>query len=299
MALPRGRRSNQGCGCALAAVPGGPPPVAPEVLEFLIAQLRTEQAVEARGLAAEVLARPRLNAAQLGHVARALETAGPLELAYLLETFDQTSDVQKGMDLIAGLKASGGGSSLRPEALRTRLARFGLALGQQAYELLAVVEAETPVQRSRFDELLARLGEISGEVRRGQMVFHSFRAACSACHAIAYVGGRVGPALTQVGQLRSERDLLESIVFPSATLVPCYEGVVVVLSDGRVVNGIIVQDLPGALVLATAPNQQTTIAREEIEQIEKSRVSIMPSGLDQQLAREDLADLLAFLKSCK
>lgn len=284
---------------ALAAVPGGLAEVRPDLLDFLLSQLQPEQPVEARTQAADVLAQSSLSVQQLRRLAPALATAGPLELGRLLDAFEKTSDPEVGAELVAALSASVGRSSLRAEPLRARLARFGPALQQQVDALLALLEAETAAQRSKLDELLASLRELPGDVRRGHAVFHSSRAACSACHAIAYVGGRVGPALTQIGQLRSERDLLESIIFPSATLVQGYEGVVVATSDGRVVTGIVVRDAPDLLVLATGPNQEVAIAREQIEEMQKSQVSVMPSGLEQQLTRQDLADLLAFLKSCK
>ena len=41
------------------------------------------------------------------------------------------------------------------------------------------------------------------------------------------------------------------------------------------------------------------IARKDIEEIRPSKVSVMPSGLDQQLTQQELADLVAFLKACK
>ncbi|MCL6502457.1 MAG: HEAT repeat domain-containing protein [Pirellulales bacterium] len=284
---------------AMAAVPGGLAAVTPELMEFLIAQFEPDVPVEARVTAAEVFAQARLSGEQLCRLAAVLRTAGPLELPRLLEAFAQTADPEVGRELVAALMDSAGRSSLRPEALRQQLGRFGPALAKETDALIALVEAATAEQRAKLDELLAALSGLSGDVRRGHAVFHASKAACAACHAIAYVGGRVGPALTQIGQVRSERDLLESIVFPSATLVQGYEGVVVATSDGRVVTGVVVRDAPEVLVLATGPNQQVAIPREEIEEIEKSKVSIMPSGLDQQLSRQDLADLLAFLKSCK
>jgi hypothetical protein len=36
-----------------------------------------------------------------------------------------------------------------------------------------------------------------------------------------------------------------------------------------------------------------------IEEIRPGNVSVMPSGLDQQLSDQDLADLLSFLKGAK
>jgi hypothetical protein len=53
------------------------------------------------------------------------------------------------------------------------------------------------------------------------------------------------------------------------------------------------------VVLATGPNQEARIARSDIEDTQPSRVSIMPAGLDKQLSEDELADLLAFLRSRK
>jgi hypothetical protein len=41
------------------------------------------------------------------------------------------------------------------------------------------------------------------------------------------------------------------------------------------------------------------ILRSDIEDMQPSKVSIMPAGLDQLLMPRELADLVAFLKACK
>ena len=139
----------------------------------------------------------------------------------------------------------------------------------------------------------------AGDVRRGQLVFHSEKAACYSCHAIGYRGGNVGPDLTRIGSVRSERDLLEAIVFPSASLVRSFEPIAVATSDGKVYNGLLRGETADELRLATGVNQEARIARREIDEIRPSTVSIMPAGLDQQLTHQELADLVAFLKACK
>ena len=88
-------------------------------------------------------------------------------------------------------------------------------------------------------------------------------------------------------------------MFPSASFVRSYEPVVVITKDGRSYNGVIRKDAPDELVLATGVNQEARIARENIEDMQPSKVSIMPAGLDQQLTVRELADLVAFLKACK
>ena len=138
-----------------------------------------------------------------------------------------------------------------------------------------------------------------GEVRRGQLVFNNPKAACVSCHSIGYIGGKVGPDLTHIGKIRSERDLLESIVFPSASFVRSYEPVQVFTKRGKQLNGVLRKDAPDEVVLAPNATEEARIPRNDIEEIRPGTVSIMPAGLDQQLTPRDLADLVAFLKACQ
>jgi putative heme-binding domain-containing protein len=186
---------------------------------------------------------------------------------------------------------------LRVERLKQLLAKYPSPVQASAQELYAALEADNAQQHTKLEQLLANLKD--GDIRRGQAVFNGTKASCSACHAIGYLGGNVGPDLTTIGKIRSERDLLESIIFPSASFVRSYEPVLVTLKDGKAHNGLIRQDGPEEILLATGINQEVRIARKDIEEIQPSRVSIMPAGLDQQLSPQELADLIAFLKACK
>jgi putative membrane-bound dehydrogenase-like protein len=282
---------------ALAAVPGGLARVDPPLFTYLLAQLPPDQPVARRGLAADVLAHAKLSSEQLLRLADAVKDTGPMEVDRLLEAFTLCSDEKVGLRLVTALKASGARSSLRAEALRPRLARFGAPVQQQAEELYKVLDADAAKHKERLDQLLATLK--GGDVRRGQSLFNGTKAACSSCHAIGYLGGRVGPDLTKIGGIRSERDLLESIVFPSASLVRSYEPVLVNTRRGKAVNGLVRKDAPDEVVLVTGADQEVRIARDDIEDMQPSKVSVMPAGLDQQLTRQELADLIAFLKACK
>ena len=112
-------------------------------------------------------------------------------------------------------------------------------------------------------------------------------------------GGNVGPDLTKVGQVRSERDLLEAIVYPSASLIRSNEPVVVATADGKVLNGLLRNETSDEILLVTGANQEARIPRADIEEIRPSSVSVMPAGLDQQLSTQELADLVAFLRACR
>ena len=64
-------------------------------------------------------------------------------------------------------------------------------------------------------------------------------------------------------------------------------------------NGILGRDTPEAVTLVTAERTEIRIPRSDMEEIHPSRVSIMPQGLDTQLSRQELSDLIAFLTSLK
>jgi len=220
-----------------------------------------------------------------------------MEADRLVEAFGQSSDPQVGAGLLAALKSSPVRGSLRSDTLKPRLAKFGPGVQKQAEELYALLNVDAGKQTAKLEGLVPLLKD--GDIRRGQQVFNSAKAACSACHAIGYLGGNIGPDLTRIGGIRTERDLLESIVFPSASFVRSYEPVVVAMRDGKVHNGVIRKDAADEIVLGIGPNQEIRLTRNDIEDMQPSRISVMPAGLDQQLTPRDLVDLVAFLKACK
>ncbi len=138
-----------------------------------------------------------------------------------------------------------------------------------------------------------------GDARRGQVVFNGPKTNCIACHKVGYVGGTAGPDLTRVGGIRTERDLLESVLFPSASVVRSYEPYRGGTNDDRVLNGVLRKDAPDEIVIVVAADKEERIARSAIENIAPSTVSLMPAGMEQQLSAQELADLIAFLKACK
>jgi putative membrane-bound dehydrogenase-like protein len=282
---------------ALAAVPGGLVEVAPNLLDFLRTRLDHEQPVAVRSLSAEVLSKARLSPAQLAALTDVFRTIGPMEVDRLLDAFGRSADDRVGQALVAALKESPVRSSLRVEMLRPHLAKFGPSVRHQAEELYASLNVDADKQRVRLEQLLAGLG--TGNIRHGQAIFNSAKAACSSCHAVGYLGGKVGPDLTRIGSIRTERDLLEAIVFPSASFVRGFEPVQVTTKKGKVYNGVLRKDAADEVVLAVSATEEVRIARGEVDDVQPGKVSVMPAGLDQQLTPRELADLVAFLRACR
>ena len=78
-----------------------------------------------------------------------------------------------------------------------------------------------------------------------------------------------------------------------------YEPVQVVRLDGRTHAGILKKDSPDEVVLSVSATEEVSIPRADIDTLKPGVVSVMPAGLDQQLTKQELADLLAFLKGLK
>ena len=124
-------------------------------------------------------------------------------------------------------------------------------------------------------------------------------AACSSCHRIGYLGGNVGPELTRIGEVRSERDLLESVIYPSASFVRSYEPTTLVLEGGDEVHGIVRQETDSEWVIVTGPGAEQRLAKATVKEMRPGTTSLMPGGFDQVLTRQELADLLHFVKTVR
>ena len=269
----------------------------PDLFELLQAALGPAATVNARTGAAGVLGRSRLTRDQLLDLTESVRTAGPLVLSPLLGAYRNGGDEDLGLRLMAAVRDSRGLNGLRADVMNQALANFPPPVQRQGEQLLASLEMDPVEQLARLEEFLATLDE--GDIRQGQAVFNSNSAACSSCHAIGYQGGRSGPDLTRIGDVRNRRDLLESILFPSASFVRGYEPMVVVTESGELHQGVITQDGQEEVQLVTGPDTEVRVARSEIREIRPGNVSVMPSGLEEQVSREDLASLLAFLSNAR
>jgi putative membrane-bound dehydrogenase-like protein len=282
---------------ALAALPGSVGELSPDMFGFLTAHLSPQEPAAQRVMAADVLGRAKLSAHQLTALADALQNAGPLEIGRLLPAYEQSSDEPVGLRLVMALKGAKSLRSLRADMVRPRLAKFSPAVQKEAEPLLAELDPDAGAQRQRLEQIRSSLPQ--GDVRRGQAIFMSQKTACSTCHAIGYLGGNIGPDLTRVGSVRQERDLLESVVFPSASFVQSYEPTLVDTTDGDRQSGIVKKNDADEIVLVTGPTQEVRLPKSKVKEMRPGTVSVMPTGLDQQLSPQELADLLAFLKACR
>jgi putative membrane-bound dehydrogenase-like protein len=278
---------------AYEALPAGWTPE-PKDTEFLASAVRQG----ADGIkAAEAFSHAVVPDNQTAVLLDLVKTAGPLELPSLLNAFDRGGDEASGLQLLQTLRDARARSSIRPGALRAHLAKYPETVKAAGEKWIADYYADAPQQQSHLEAVAKSLPP--GDIRRGQQVFNSSKTQCIVCHKLGYQGGDVGPDLTSIGQARSDRDLLESIVYPSASFVRSYEPVVAVTKSGDTYNGILRRDDDRGILLLTGPGTQQEIARGDVASVRPGDVSVMPSGFEEMLNRQDLADIIAFLKNTR
>jgi putative membrane-bound dehydrogenase-like protein len=137
-----------------------------------------------------------------------------------------------------------------------------------------------------------------GDPNAGHQLFLG-RLACATCHRVGKTGGVVGPDLTRIGAIRSGRDLIESLVLPSATMAQGYDTYQVTLDDGETLTGIRVRQPDDAFVLRDSSGAEMRLQPSQIQKAERLQTSLMPEGLVSSLQQQEIRDLLAYLQSLK
>ncbi|HEX5444807.1 MAG TPA: c-type cytochrome [Pirellulales bacterium] len=209
---------------------------------------------------------------------------------------------------LAGGKYQGGHSfkkfleNIRKDAVETlsdeeRVALRSVIEGAQTVE---VVADEKPRQFVHNWQM-ADIRPLLAGVERGRS-FESgkaaFRAAqCLKCHRFAGDGGAVGHDLTGAGNRFSPADILESILLPSKVVSDQYASQTIVTTNGTTITGAVSELPDGSLSVMQASGDTQTIGRDEIEEMVPSKLSIMPEGLLSNLTKDEVLDLIAYLRS--
>ena len=160
----------------------------------------------------------------------------------------------------------------------------------------SLIKLLTEKQASRLQELENLQSQLTkGDVAEGRQLFFG-RATCFGCHSVAGNGGNFGPDLSNIGEIRSRHDILEAILYPSASFAREYETSKIVTKTGSY-TGVIKEQLPDAIIIATGPGPTVRVPRNEIVSVEPETVSLMPPGLLKQFNMQEISDLVAYLES--
>ncbi len=134
--------------------------------------------------------------------------------------------------------------------------------------------------------------ELTANAQAGRPIF---RKLCASCHRLDGEGVAVGPDLFGIRNQTAEAILLHVIV-PGQEIAPNFAQYRCETRDGRVLSGLLTAETATAITLRQPQALQETIERDEIVRLEILPESLMPDGLEKAMNRQELADLIAFLK---
>jgi putative heme-binding domain-containing protein len=139
-----------------------------------------------------------------------------------------------------------------------------------------------------------------GDVDRGNAVFNDdSKTLCSHCHSTDGTASKAGPDLFAIGDKFGRREIIDSILTPSATIAVGYASTTVETKSGEEFTGIVKEAGNDEIALMGGDGKLTRFLRKEIVQEQPSEISLMPEGLQSGLSLEEFADLIEFLVSLK
>jgi putative heme-binding domain-containing protein len=268
------------------------------LFELLTGQLAEEAPPLSRLRAAELLGRAELSDPQARLLLGQVRGQALVSPAVLLPAFPKSMSTATATALLDYLTESlRGGWQPTESALTGVLQKLPASVKGQAVNVVTLLREKTGQQRQMLADL--EQGLEGGDIHRGRVVFFSKKVACANCHRVGGEGGEVGPDLTRIGAVRAVRDLLESVVLPSSTLAQGYENYLVTTSSGRALSGVIAWDTAEMLGLRDSSGAEIRVQKKTIESVTRQPTSLMPDGLARAMTREELRDLLAFLRSLR
>jgi len=183
-------------------------------------------------------------------------------------------------------------SSVTPDSPLMQQLR-GSDPGASQYTLPKLDTAPNPDRAALIARYVKELPALKGDAARGK---DKFTANCAVCHRVKELGTAIGPDLAMT-LTKPDDWLLTALLDPNAAVEARYSVWVATKNDSTVTAGILTSETANNLTLRSADGREHTILRGDLKEITPLHRSLMPEGLEAALPPQDIADLLAWLRS--
>ena len=204
-----------------------------------------------------------------------------------------------------GLSFAGYMRAIRQDAIEHLPAQDAAAVAWLLGDVAAVDVSKLPLPKGpagawTTDAALPLFAEaLAGrDHENGKAMFAAGR--CVVCHRFHGSGGYSGPDLGSVGKRFSVADIVVAICEPSRTISEQFQASKVVLKEGGVLYGRIIERTDKEIAVAANPYDLAVLTRlglDHIETVEPSPVSLMPPSTVALMNEDELRDLVAYLVS--
>ncbi|MGB0242117.1 MAG: PVC-type heme-binding CxxCH protein [Verrucomicrobiales bacterium] len=173
--------------------------------------------------------------------------------------------------------------------LRTELKERGIYDPDKVViQEVATPEPDPAMETLKIEDALV----LKGNAERGKITV----SRCVMCHEAGGVGVQFGPALDGWGKTQTTEVIARSIIEPSADIAHGFDGMEIKLKDGKMLNGLVIQDGDPTIMVSMGGITQM-IPKDRIKGRSKMKRSLMLSAAQLGLTAQDVADLIAYLKA--
>ncbi|MEO5998003.1 MAG: PVC-type heme-binding CxxCH protein [Chitinophagaceae bacterium] len=135
--------------------------------------------------------------------------------------------------------------------------------------------------------------ELKGDPEKGKQVYLS---NCALCHQDrGKFGVAFGPDLGTIHNWKKE-DIMANILDPNLSILAGFDLWQVELNSGESLQGMIASETSSAFTLKNNGKMDRIINRQDVKSLKSLGISPMPAGLEKNISKESMADLLAFLR---
>jgi putative heme-binding domain-containing protein len=133
---------------------------------------------------------------------------------------------------------------------------------------------------------------LSGDDTRGRVIFEK---RCSSCHRLRGIGKSIGADLTALKD-RTGKALLTAILDPNRAVETKFLSYTAVTTAGKSVSGMLLSETGNSVTLVSVDGKEHVLLRKELDQLISSQRSLMPEGLEKDLSKQGIADVIAFVQ---
>jgi putative membrane-bound dehydrogenase-like protein len=119
---------------------------------------------------------------------------------------------------------------------------------------------------------------------------------CAVCHQPPEGKPMIGPPIENLGHWTNEQWVV-AILDPNRVIEPKFHQYQCLTRDGQVLAGVIQQRTSQSVRLAGTDGNVKEVALADVEELRDAGVSLMPEGLESKLKPDQLAALIAYLRS--
>jgi putative heme-binding domain-containing protein len=142
-------------------------------------------------------------------------------------------------------------------------------------------------------EQFQHVAKLPGDIARGKEVF---RKRCATCHRLENEGYAVGPDLLALTN-KTPESLLIAVLDPNRAVEEKFLDYIAITNDGRQFNGVLQDETGASLTLAAADGKTQVLLRKDLETLVATGKSLMPEGMEMDVTAEELADVIAYVRS--